>query len=195
GKNDGFAAWSDAGGLTMADFDYSRSQMFPLAQEFVLADNFFQGAFGGSFLNHQYLVCACAPEYPNAATAAAKPSMTELKKDASGRYLPVLVTAPNSPSSALEGPPVFAHDGNVTPADYFGDGKFYAVNTMQPPYQPSGNSPSRAPGSNPLLADPMRSTTLPPQTEPTIGDRLTAKNVSWAWYAGSWNAAVLDGPR
>jgi len=195
GKNDGFAAWSDAGGLTMADFDYSRSQMFPLAQEFVLADNFFQGAFGGSFLNHQYLVCACAPEYPNAATAAAKPSMTELKKDASGRYLPVLVTAPNSPSSALEGPPVFANDGNVTPADYFGDGKFYAVNTMQPPYQPSGNSPSRAPGSNPLLADPLRSTTLPPQTEPTIGDRLTAKNVSWAWYAGSWNAAVLDGPR
>ena len=27
----------------------------------MLADNFFQGAFGGSFLNHQYLICACAP--------------------------------------------------------------------------------------------------------------------------------------
>ena len=29
-----------------------------------------QGAFGGSFLNHQYLICACAPAYPNADTAA-----------------------------------------------------------------------------------------------------------------------------
>ncbi|MEO7085871.1 MAG: acid phosphatase [Gemmatimonadaceae bacterium] len=195
GKNDGFAAWSDAGGLTMADFDYSRSAMFRLAQEFVLADNFFQGAFGGSFLNHQYLICACAPEYPNAATAPAKPSITELKQDASGAYLPVLVTAANSPASALEGPPVFAHSGNITPANYFGDGKFYAVNTMQPAYQPSGNSPSKAAGSNPLLADPMKGSTLPPQTEATIGDRLAAKSISWTWYAGSWNAAVRDGPR
>jgi acid phosphatase len=30
--------------------------------------------------------------------------------------------------------------GNITPANYFGDNKFYAVNTMQPPYQPSGNA-------------------------------------------------------
>ena len=27
----------------------------------VLFDNFFQGAFGGSFLNHMWLVCTCAP--------------------------------------------------------------------------------------------------------------------------------------
>ena len=46
GKNDGFAAWSDAGGLAMGHFDYTNSAMFKLAQEFVLADNFFQGAFG-----------------------------------------------------------------------------------------------------------------------------------------------------
>ena len=72
GKNDGYAAWSDAGGLAMGHYDYSRSALYALAQEFVLADNFFQGAFGGSFLNHQYLICACAPEYPNADTAAAQ---------------------------------------------------------------------------------------------------------------------------
>ncbi len=64
GKNDGYAAWSDAGGLAMGHYDYSRSALYALAREFVLADNFFQGAFGGSFLNHQYLICACAPEYP-----------------------------------------------------------------------------------------------------------------------------------
>ncbi|MEP6999971.1 MAG: acid phosphatase, partial [bacterium] len=179
----------------MDGFDYSGSAMFRLAQEFVLADNFFQGAFGGSFLNHQYLICACAPEYPNAATSPAKSSITELKKDASGKYLPVLVAAANSPASALDGQPVFANSGNLTPANYFGDGKFYAINTMQPAYQPSGNPPSKVSGSSALLADPTRPSTLPAQTEPTIGDRLNAKNVSWTWYAGSWNIAVADGPR
>jgi acid phosphatase len=195
GKNDGFAAWSDAGGLAMGHFDYSQSAMYRLAREFVLADNFFQGAFGGSFLNHQYLICACAPVYPNAATAPAKPSIARLERDASGRYLPVLATAANSPASALEGRPVFANSGNLTPENYFGDGKFYAVNTMQPPYQPSGNAPGKTPGSSPLLADPMRPTTLPAQTETTIGDRLSAKHIAWAWYGGSWDAAVADGPR
>ncbi len=36
---------------------------------------------------------------------------------------------------------------------------------------------------------------LPGQTMPTIGDRLSDKNVDWAWYSGGWNAAVggVDG--
>ncbi|HEY2850659.1 MAG TPA: alkaline phosphatase family protein, partial [Gemmatimonadaceae bacterium] len=79
GKNDMFAAWSDAGGLTMGHFDYSASRLYTLAREYVLADNFFQGAFGGSFLNHQYLICACAPEYPGADDSPAKGSITALK--------------------------------------------------------------------------------------------------------------------
>jgi acid phosphatase len=33
---------------------------------------------------------------------------------------------------------------------------------------------------------------LPPQTYRTIGDLLSEKGVSWAWYAGAWQAA-LDG--
>jgi len=53
GRNDMYAAWADAGGLTMGHFDYSGSAIYKLAQQFVLADNFFEGAFGGSFLNHQ----------------------------------------------------------------------------------------------------------------------------------------------
>jgi acid phosphatase len=192
GRNDGYAAWSDAGGLTMGHFDYSRSALYGLAQQFVLADHFFQGAFGGSFLNHQYLICACAPEYPGADSAAAKPSIAALEHDAAGRYLPRLQSAPNSTVSALEGPPTFARSGNIAPAGYFGDSKFYAVNTMQPPYQPSGNRPAPADAGE-LYADPAKATTLPPQTAPTIGDRLSAKNIRWVWYAGAWDAAVQDG--
>ncbi len=58
------------------------------------------------------------------------------------------------------------------------------------PYQPSGNKP--APDGDPAYADQNRPTTLPPQTETTIGDLLNAKGVTWAWYAGAWGAA-LDG--
>src|SRR3984957_5886872 len=39
GKNDGYAAWSDAGGLALGHYDYARSELYSLAREFVLADN------------------------------------------------------------------------------------------------------------------------------------------------------------
>ena len=189
GKNDKFAAWADSGGFVMGHFDYSQSSLFKLAQQYVLADNFFQGAFGGSFLNHQYLVCACAPEYPNADTAAAKPTIAVLNKDANGNYLPQLTTAANSPASAMDGKPVFALSGNIAPKNYFNDGTFRAVNTMQPPYQPSGNAPA-ASDTTGAYADPSSGTTLPAQTQQTIGDQLTAANINWAWYSGAWNAAL-----
>jgi acid phosphatase len=34
---------------------------------------------------------------------------------------------------------------------------------------------------------------LPPQTAPTIGDRLSAKGIAWTWYGGAWAAALADG--
>jgi len=194
GRNDQYAAWSDAGGLTMGYYDTSRSALYALARQYVLADDFFQGAFGGSFLNHQYLICACAPQYPNADTAQAKPTIAILDTDTAGHYLPRLTTAKGSPASALDGPPKFERSGNIVAAAYFGDGKFHAVNTMQPPYQPSGNAPAAADSSG-LYADGAKATTLPPQTAPTIGDRLSAKNIPWIWYAGAWNAAIADGER
>jgi acid phosphatase len=193
GKNDGFAAWSDAGGLAMGYYDYSRSSLYALAREFVLADNFFQGAFGGSFLNHQYLICACAPQYPDADTAAAKPTIATLEQDAAGGYLPRLAT-PRPEPSALDQPPQFVKSGNIAPRNYFGDDKFYAVNTMQPPYQPSGNPPA-AGDTGFAYADPQRATTLPPQSQFNIGDALDAKRVNWKWYAGAWNDALVDGRR
>ncbi|MPM72728.1 hypothetical protein SDC9_119704 [bioreactor metagenome] len=85
--------------------------------------------------------------------------------------------------------------GNITPANYFGDGKFYAVNTMQAPYQPSGNAPADATGNDLLYATTNSATTLPPLTNKNIGDLLSAQGVSWAWYGGSWNAALADGAR
>lgn len=193
GRNDMMAAWADAGGLTMGHFDYSGSKLYKLAQQNVLADNFFQGAWGGSFLNHQYLICGCAPEYPNADTAAAKPSMTVLDTDSSGKFTSRLTLKSTSPASAMDGPAQFVLSGNIAPKNYFGDGTFRAVNTMQPAYQPSGNAPADVTGNNALYANTAKGTTLPPQTQTTIGDQLTAKNIGWKWYAGAWNVASADG--
>ena len=177
GRNDGFAAWADAGALVMGHFDGSKMSMWKVAQQYTLADNFFMGAFGGSFFNHVWLSCACAFNYPNADTNPAKPTIAVVESDGTSLKL-----ADNSPKSAIEGPPKFVSDGNLTP-------DFYAVNTMQPPYQPSANPP--ADGGDPALADPTKPTTMPPQTMPNIGDLLSAKDVTWAWYGGAWQA-VLD---
>ncbi len=66
GKMDKFIAWSDASSLVMGYYDDSKSPMWDYAKKYVLADNFYHAAFGGSFLNHFYLVCACAPVWPDA---------------------------------------------------------------------------------------------------------------------------------
>lgn len=193
GRNDGFAAWTDAGGLTMGHFDYSGSRLYKLAEEYVLADAFFQGAFGGSYLNHQYLICACAPVYPDADKSPARPTISELDRDSNGGYLPRLAAGPRMPASAMDGPPSYALHGNLAPWNYFGDSTFHAVDTMQPAYQPSNSPPVSVKGDAKYYADPRNPTTLPPQTEPTIGDLLTGRNVDWKWYGGLWNLALRDG--
>jgi acid phosphatase len=172
GRNDRFVAASDAGGLAMGYYDGSTLPLWQWAKDYVLADNFFMGAFGGSFLNHFWLVCACTPEDRDA------PATWRAQLDERGW----LRTRGDSPASVLSGAPEFM-DGEVTP-----DG--YAVNTAQPPWQPSRVPPTR--DGDPRATDPKRHT-LPPQSQKTIGDTLSAKGVTWAWYAGAWNAALQDG--
>jgi acid phosphatase len=178
GRNDKFVAWADSGGLVMGHYDGAVLPMWAVAKKYVLADNFFQGSFGGSFLNHFMLACACVPVYPNADKSPIKDQIAVV--DADGKSLKI---ADNSPPSALGGAPKFVNDGAITP-------DFHAVNTMQPPYQPSNNKPAE--GGDKALADPAAPTTLPPQHDITIGDLLSLKGVAWAWYSGAWQAA-LDG--
>jgi phospholipase C len=176
GKNDRFVAWADSGALPMGHYDGSKLQMWSVASQYVLADNFFMGVFGSSFLNHFWLICACIPKYPQADQSPAKDQIAAVEADGV-----TLKVAANSRKSAIDGPPRFVKDGNLTP-------DFYAVNTMQPPYQPSASKP--AAGGDPALADPANPSTLPPQTGQTIGDLLSAKGISWAWYGGAWQAAL-----
>ncbi|MBP1127603.1 MULTISPECIES: acid phosphatase [Pseudomonas] len=178
GKNDGFVAWADSGGLVMGHYAQSRYalRLWDVAKEFVLCDNFFQGAFGGSFLNHQYLISATAPFYPNAAQSVAKAQIATLQSDDPAD--PRLKPLDASPASAMTGPPQFGPSA-LTP-----DG--YGVNTLAPPYWPTW---IRDP-QNPDYSKPDLPNVLVPQTHEHIGDKLSKKNVDWAWYAGAWQATL-----
>ncbi len=182
GKMDMFAAMSTVGGYTMGYFDGSKMKLWQWAKEYTLADNFFMAAFGGSYLNHQWLICACTPEHKDA------PEFMRVRLGKDGK----LEKKPESPSAADGAVQTYTGGlgGQVSP-----DG--YSVNTTQPPYQPSGVPPAEDGSLD--LADPKGNERiglpLPAQKATTIGDTLSAKNVTWAWYAGGWNAAVADGRR
>ncbi|MBF6026111.1 acid phosphatase [Pseudomonas sp. P115] len=178
GKNDNFVAWADSGGLVMGYYAQSRYalRLWDVAKEFVLCDNFFQGAFGGSFLNHQYLISATAPFYPNAAQSVAKAQIATLQSD--DPTDPRLKPLEKSPASAMTGAPQFGPSA-LTP-----DG--FAVNTLAPPYWPTW---IRDP-QNPDYSKPDLPNVLVPQTHEHIGDKLSKKNVDWAWYAGAWQATL-----
>ena len=172
GRNDRFVAASDAGALVMGYYDGSKLPMWKWAQEYTLADNFFMAAFGGSYLNHVWLICACTPLDDHA------PAGARAQVDERGW----LKTKGPASASVMAAPAEFL-GGETTP-----DG--FSVNTTQPPYQPSRIPPAK--GGDPRFADPARHT-LPPQKLMTIGDTLSAKGVSWVWYSGAWDDAVRDG--
>ncbi len=172
GRNNRFVATSDAGALTMGHYDGSRLRLWSLAREFTLADHFFMGTFGGSYMNHIWFACTCVASFADA------PDGLRSVLGPDGK----LLRRSDSPPSALIGPPRWVRDGALTP-----DG--YAINTIQPPYQPS--LVAHAPGGDPRFADPSKYP-LPPIDAPTIGDRLSDKGVSWIWYSGAWNQALAD---
>jgi acid phosphatase len=58
-----FAAYSSNPGLTFGYYDASNMPEGRLARRYTLLDNFFHSAFGGSYLNHIWLVCACTPQW------------------------------------------------------------------------------------------------------------------------------------
>jgi phospholipase C len=189
GKQDRYVTGSDAIALTMGTYDtralpiykYLHAPGHPryaiaddffqaafggsyLNHQWLIADDFFQAAFGGSFLNHQWLVAAATPTFPN------PPADQHPILDSNGMPTAYPLYTPTGP--VREGPLTAACPAPNGLA--CGD---YAVNTIQPPYQPF---------SSPTALK------LPPQTAPTIGDRLSAKGVDWAWYSGGWSNANGD---
>lgn len=111
GKMDKFVAWSDAAGLVMSYYDATNMPEGKLAQQYTLADNFYHAAFGGSFLNHMWLICACTPTFPN---------------------------APASMVAQLDSNGILVKDGAVTPDGYAVNTSF-SENAPHPATVPAAN--------------------------------------------------------
>lgn len=147
GRMDKFVAYTNMGALPMGFYDGSATKLWDYAKRYTLADHFFQAAFGGSFLNHFWLICACTPVFPEAPRS--------LVAEPDGAY-----DDASNLTELLKRPDKVTSDG-------------YAVNTLQPFDPPHRDEP-----------------TLPLQTMRTIGDALSEKGVTWAWYAGGWDDAL-----
>jgi phospholipase C len=185
GRQNRYTTGSDAVGLTQGIYDTRALPIYRYLHgrghpRYAIADNFFQAAFGGSFLNHQWLIAASNPVWPGALNDGSADDLHSVV-DANGMpnnyplYVSPLGTAVKDFAlTASCNPP--ANRPPTPPGVLCGD---YAVNTIQPPFQPY------APGT-------PAARRLPAQTAPTIGDRLSAKGVDWAWYAGGWSNANGD---
>ena len=185
GAQNRYVTGSDAVGLTMGYYNTAALPVYAYlhqdgAPHYAIADDFFQAAFGGSFLNHQWLVAARTPVWPDAVNDG---SSIDLHSVVDANGMPnnyPLYASPLGPlvkDQQLTASCDPAPNRAPTPAGVVcGD---YAVNTTQPFYQPY------APGT-PLTKR------LPPQTAPTIGDRLSAAGIDWAWYSGGWSNADGD---
>ncbi|HEX7300299.1 MAG TPA: acid phosphatase [Solirubrobacteraceae bacterium] len=181
GQQNRYVTGSDAVGLTMGTYDTRALPIYkylhaPGHPAYAIADRFFQAAFGGSFLNHQWLIAAATPTWPGADNTGGANDLHSVV-DSNGMPTSYPLYKATSP----------VNDGALTASCHPGPGRGptppgvtcgdFAVNTIQPPYQPF---------SSPTAAK------LPPQTAPTIGDRLSAKGVDWAWYSGGWSNANGD---
>jgi phospholipase C len=120
----------------MSYYDLTPTYLGRLAQQYTLCDNFFHSAFGGSWLNHMWLISARTPTWPD---------------------------APESERIVLDEHGNLVKDGVVTP-----DG--YAVN------------------------DVFTLGEFPEQTTPTIGDRLSERGISWAYYTQGWRGFLAGDP-
>jgi phospholipase C len=111
GKMDKYALYNTSAGLSQGYYKTSLLPLLGMAQKYTLCDNFYHSAFGGSFLNHMWLIAAASPVFPNA------PSSIVAKLDPTGK----LIT-----------------DGQVTPDGYVVNTS-YTVNNPHPATVPSAN--------------------------------------------------------
>ena len=176
GRMDRYVTGSDAIGLAMGYYDTTQLPIYqylhaPSHPKYAIADSFFQAAFGGSFLNHQWLIAAASPLFANAAQSGAQDLHSVVDTNGFPNTYPLY-----APTTTVKDSQLTVKCPSPVSGLACGD---YAVNTTQPWFQPY----------SPGTPDFKR---LPALTTPTIGDRLTHAGVDWAWYSGGWSNAAGD---
>ena len=172
GKMDRYIAGThaspDAAGLVMGLYTsdvQSETHMWKLASQYSILDNYYHSAFGGSFLNHAFLVCGCAFTTDSNNTTAAT------KLDSNG--MPLLQAIGANPQTGGTATAPASNDTTVS-----ADGKYW-INTSHSIYLRT-------------VSDTNNGSLVQGQTLPHIGDRLTAVGASWKWYSQWYKRAAAE---
>ena len=107
GQQNRYALQSDAAGLVMGTYDTTKLPVYQYLHEpghpkYAILDNFFQGAFGGSYLNHQWLIAAATPVCNAANSCPANATHSVL--DRNGSPTSVSPPASNQPPRRVHRP-------------------------------------------------------------------------------------------
>lgn len=188
---------TNQGGVAMGFYNMAAGDapyLHELALRYALADNYHQPIMGGTGANYFALATGYVASY----LANGKPAVPPANQIENPEPRPGTVNwytqssyrggsyvdcaDPRQPGvAAIRAylatlPYRTFHDGNCRP------GTYYLVNNYHPGFTPDGKP-------KPLGPDRF---TLPPQTQRTIGEALSAKGVSWKWYSGGRTEDGID---
>ncbi|HUK35762.1 MAG TPA: alkaline phosphatase family protein, partial [Vicinamibacterales bacterium] len=183
-----YSASNKSAGNEMGFYNAEQEQasfLKTLADRFTLSDNFHQSVLGGTGANHFMFGTGDAgfwsdgngnPVKPPSNIANPNPKVSTVNQ----------YTADNNFSNCSDatqpgiGPIVsyinalpYAAEPNCD------ENHYYMLNNTNPGYLPDGTPAPAVQGA------------LPPSSVPTIGDNLNGKNISWAYFGGSYNDAAI----
>jgi phospholipase C len=155
-----------------------------LADEFASSDNFHQSVMGGTAANHVMLGTGDAVFFSDGNGNALAPvagliANPNPRAGTNNRYTVdgnwANCSDPSQPGIA----PIVSYLGSLpyAPDANCAAGHYYMINNINPAFLPNGQ---------------LRTTGnfVPPSTVRTIGDALSDKNISWAYFGGAYAAAV-----
>ena len=186
--NTTFSANDSGVGNPMAFFNVATGDapfLKKLAEEYTLSDNFHQSVMGGTAANHVMLGTGDAVYYSDGNGHAITPPSNVVianpnpQPATNNRYIADGNWSDCSDASHPGVGPIVGYLASLpyAPKPDCEAGHYYMLNNVNPAYLPNGAL--RASG-----------TFVPPSSVRTIGDALSEKNISWAFFGGAYNAAV-----
>lgn len=186
-RNDLFAFVTS--GSTMGFYNMEKGQLpvlKSLADRFTLSDNFHQSVHGGTYSNHVMLGTGDAifwndgngnptpPPADDIANPDPQPG-TVNTYTIDGHFSACTVGGVSQPG----GKEVLKYLSQLRshPKPNCEDSHYYMINNIEPAYLPDGTQTAAAHN--------------PPSLVRTIGDELSERSISWAWYGGAWNDYVF----
>jgi phospholipase C len=183
-----YSATNKSAGNEMGFYNAEQEQasfLKTLADRFTLSDNFHQSVLGGTGANHFMFGTGDAgfwsdgngnPVAPPSNIANPNPKATTVNQytaDNNFSNCSDVTQAGVAPIVSYISALSYAAEPNCDEDHY------YMLNNTNPGYLPDGTLVPAVQGA------------LPPSSVPTIGDNLNSKNISWAYFGGSYNDAAI----